>query len=78
MYLIFDTETTGLPLDWKAPLTNFENWPRCVQLAWQMHDKKGKLIDAKRTILSNLMVIIFLLMLKKFMVYQLKGLIIKE
>ena len=52
MYLIFDTETTGLPLDWKAPLTNFENWPRCVQLAWQMHDKKGKLIDVKNYIIK--------------------------
>lgn len=33
MFLIFDTETTGLPADYKAPLTNFENWPRLVQLA---------------------------------------------
>ena len=32
MYLIFDTETTGLPKNWKAPLTDFDNWPRMVQL----------------------------------------------
>ena len=38
MYLIFDTETTGLPQNWKAPLTDFDNWPRLVQLAWQVHD----------------------------------------
>ena len=37
MYLIFDTETTGLPKKWNAPLTDSENWPRCVQLAWQLH-----------------------------------------
>ena len=34
MFLIFDTETTGLPLDKNAPLTNFDNWPRVVQIAW--------------------------------------------
>ena len=52
MYLIFDTETTGLPQNWKAPLTDFNNWPRCVQLAWQMHDKEGKLIDVKNYIIK--------------------------
>ena len=52
MYLIFDTETTGLPLDWKAPLTNFENWPRCVQLAWQIHDDQGRLVDVKNYIIK--------------------------
>ncbi len=52
MYLIFDTETTGLPQDWKAPLTDFDNWPRCVQLAWQMHDAEGKLISVKNYIIK--------------------------
>jgi DNA polymerase III subunit alpha len=46
MFLIFDTETTGLPRDKKAPLTDFENWPRAVQIAWQLHDEEGKLIEA--------------------------------
>lgn len=45
MFLIYDTETTGLPRDWNAPLTDSENWPRLVQLAWQMHDAQGKLIS---------------------------------
>ncbi|MCK4524585.1 3'-5' exonuclease [candidate division WOR-3 bacterium] len=44
MYLIFDTETTGLPIDWYAPITEIENWPRMVQLAWLSYNKKGKLI----------------------------------
>ena len=52
MYLIFDTETTGLPLNWKAPLTDFDNWPRCVQLAWQIHDVEGKLVDVKNYIIQ--------------------------
>ena len=44
-YLIFDTETTGLPKRWKAPITDVDNWPRCVQIAWQLHDELGKLIE---------------------------------
>ena len=46
MYLIFDTETTGLPQNYSAPLSDFDNWPRCVQLAWQIHDVTGKKISA--------------------------------
>ncbi|TVQ02583.1 MAG: DNA polymerase III subunit alpha [Balneolaceae bacterium] len=46
MYLIFDTETTGLPQNYAAPLTDFDNWPRCVQLAWQLHDETGKLLSS--------------------------------
>ena len=45
MYLIFDTETTGLPKKWNAPLTDGDNWPRCVQLSWQIHDQGGRLIS---------------------------------
>ena len=45
MYLIFDTETTGLPKRWDAPLTDLDNWPRCIQIAWQLHDASGTCID---------------------------------
>ena len=45
MYLIFDTETTGLPKSWNAPITNTENWPRCVQIAWQLHDEMGNVLE---------------------------------
>ncbi|ATA76279.1 DNA polymerase III subunit alpha [Capnocytophaga canimorsus] len=47
MYLIFDTETTGLPKRWDAPITDSDNWPRAVQIAWQLHDRHGKLIEHK-------------------------------
>jgi len=47
MYLIFDTETTGLPRNWNAPYTDLDNWPRAVQIAWQLHDDMGNLIEAK-------------------------------
>ncbi len=45
MYIIFDTETTGLPRDWNAPITDTENWPRVVQLAWQVHDAQGRMLQ---------------------------------
>ncbi|RZM20444.1 MAG: PHP domain-containing protein, partial [Pedobacter sp.] len=45
MYLIFDTETTGLPRNWNAPITDTDNWPRCIQIAWQLHDDYGNLIE---------------------------------
>ena len=45
MFLVYDTETTGLPQDYNAPLTDSENWPRLVQLAWQLHDLNGSLIS---------------------------------
>lgn len=45
MYLIFDTETTGLPRNYNAPITDTDNWPRCIQIAWQLHDELGNLIE---------------------------------
>ncbi|MFB9051675.1 DNA polymerase III subunit alpha [Formosa undariae] len=45
MYLIFDTETTGLPKRWDAPFSDTDNWPRCIQIAWQLHDELGNCIE---------------------------------
>ncbi|UZO81520.1 DNA polymerase III subunit alpha [Aquimarina sp. ERC-38] len=45
MYLIFDTETTGLPKRWDAPVSDTDNWPRCIQIAWQLHDEMGNCIE---------------------------------
>ncbi len=52
MFLIFDTETTGLPLDYNAPVEKLDNWPRVVQIAWQLHDATGKLIEVKNFIIK--------------------------
>ncbi|PIU18402.1 MAG: 3'-5' exonuclease [Elusimicrobia bacterium CG08_land_8_20_14_0_20_59_10] len=41
MYLFFDTETTGLPKNWKAPITDLDNWPRMIQLAYLLSDGLG-------------------------------------
>ena len=26
------------------PLSDSENWPRCIQIAWQIHDAQGELV----------------------------------
>lgn len=45
MYLFFDTETTGLPRNWNAPVTDLSNWPRLVQLAYLFYDNSGNKIS---------------------------------
>ena len=50
MYLIYDTETTGLPKNFSAPISDSENWPRLVQVAWQLHNDMGELIEVKNFI----------------------------
>lgn len=52
MFIIFDTETTGLPKNYNAPISDGDNWPRMVQLAWQLHSIDGKLISAKNYIVK--------------------------
>lgn len=52
VYLFFDTETTGLPRSWNAPVTALDNWPRLVQLAYMAYDGEGGLIAAVDTIVK--------------------------
>lgn len=51
MYLVFDTETSGLPQNWKAPVTAVNNWPRLIQIAWVEFTKAGEQIDRKSYII---------------------------
>ena len=51
MYLFFDTETTGLPRSWRAPVTDVNNWPRMVQLAWLLYDNQGQLLEQQDQII---------------------------
>ncbi len=50
--LFFDCETTGLPLSWSAPVTDVDNWPRIVQLAWLVHDMEGNQIKEGNMIIK--------------------------
>ena len=52
MYLFFDTETTGLPKNWKAPLSDVANWPRLVQIAWLVYNESGDKLDSKNYIIK--------------------------
>ena len=52
MYLTFDTETTGLPKNYSAPISETDNWPRMVQIAWQINDKSGNLISSESHIIK--------------------------
>ena len=52
MFLVFDTETTGLPKRWDAPISDHDNWPRCVQIAWQLHDDYGNCVEHKNFIVA--------------------------
>lgn len=47
MYLIFDSETTGLPRNWRAPISDLANWPRVIQMAWSLYDNAGQQLESK-------------------------------
>ena len=42
MYLFFDTETTGIPRNYKAAVSDLQNWPRLVQIAWLLVDDEAQ------------------------------------
>lgn len=48
MYLVFDTETTGLPANFQAPITDSANWPRLVELAWGLYSADGILHNSEQ------------------------------
>ena len=50
MYLFFDTETTGLPRNWKAPVSDLDNWPRLVEMAWLLYDEEGNCVESRSAI----------------------------
>lgn len=45
--LLYDCETNGKPKDYKAPVTDVDNWPRVIQLAWQLTDQWGNEVISK-------------------------------
>ncbi len=52
MYLFFDTETTGIPKNYKAPVSDLKNWPRLVQIAWLVTDRSGNEIKSAEYIIK--------------------------
>lgn len=51
MYVVFDTETTGLPRSRNASVSNVENWPRIVQIAWEAFDSSDRMTDSQSYII---------------------------
>lgn len=52
MYLFVDTETNGLPANYKAPVTDLNNWPRLVQIAWIIFNRTGYEVDRRDYIIK--------------------------
>jgi len=51
--LIFDTETTGVPIKRRGLITDDKNWPYIVQLAWVLIDNDtGKIVQSHNYILK--------------------------
>lgn len=42
--LFGDTETTGLPIEWNAPVTDIYNWPRIIEFGWELAWEDGTTI----------------------------------
>ena len=52
MYLFFDTETTGIPANHKAPASDLKNWPRLVQIAWLLSEEDGNEVSSAEYIVK--------------------------
>lgn len=44
MYLIFDTETSGLPRNFSAPISDLENWPKILWLGFVLLNENLEII----------------------------------
>jgi DNA polymerase III subunit epsilon len=49
--LFFDTETMGLPKNYRAPYTDTHNWPKMVQLSW-LFVEDGQIIKESDNIIK--------------------------
>jgi len=50
-YLFFDTETSGLPKNYKLPVTDTDNWPRLIQLAYIIANDDQEILHESDTII---------------------------
>jgi DNA polymerase III epsilon subunit-like protein len=52
LHLIYDTETTGLPIDYKAHVHEVDNWPRLVQLAFMVCNDHWETLTVRNYIIK--------------------------
>ena len=51
-YLFVDTETTGLPKDYREHFHNTDNWPRIIQIAWMCVDSYGRILHKESKLIK--------------------------
>lgn len=51
MILFFDVETAGLPLNYKAPVSDVNNWPRLVQIGWILCSSSGEVMGKQEFVI---------------------------
>lgn len=51
-FLVFDTETTGLPKNYKASHTDTANWPRIIQIAWAIVERDGTTVKERCSLIK--------------------------
>ncbi|RYE36777.1 MAG: 3'-5' exonuclease [Sphingobacteriaceae bacterium] len=51
--LFIDTEASGLPKKWNAPLTKIKNWPFSVQVSWLIYNRHGQLLKKEDHFISD-------------------------
>jgi DNA polymerase III epsilon subunit-like protein len=52
MYLIFDTETNGLPRFFNSPMEDLTNWPRITQFAFLLIDENGNELEKFQSLIK--------------------------
>jgi DNA polymerase III subunit epsilon len=52
MYMFFDVETTGKPINMKSLIADHNNWPRIVEIAWQITTRSGYVIHKENHIVK--------------------------
>ncbi|OCX54779.1 DNA polymerase III subunit epsilon [Mucilaginibacter sp. PPCGB 2223] len=51
--LFIDTETSGLPKNWKLPYADNANWPTAVQVSWVIYDEHRREVKREDHYVSN-------------------------
>lgn len=50
--MVCDVESNGKAKNFKAPMTDLNNWPRISQLAWQIYSRDGTLLKERQSIIQ--------------------------
>lgn len=51
-FLIFDTETTGLPRYFRSPMEDIENWPRMTQIGFMIINEEGEILKSYQSLIK--------------------------